>query len=139
MSELATMAALKITNSINQHYQQQNQEPLTPIQSNTPNMQFSAQSPQSDSSSVTTTNQNLTATTNTNTNNTNTTNSMTTNPESPLSTATDDTLSRQASVDAAPFSSIDYDDCAIHDTNQTLSSSTSGTVFILNCFFWVSF
>ncbi|XP_055316561.1 DEP domain-containing protein DDB_G0279099 isoform X19 [Sitodiplosis mosellana] len=126
MSELATMAALKITNSINQHYQQQNQEPLTPIQSNTPTMPFSAQSPQSDSSSVTTTNNNLTATTNTNTNNTNTNNSMTTNPESPLSTATDDTLSRQASVDAAPFSSIDYDDCAIHDTNPTsLSSSTS--------------
>lgn len=136
MSELATMAALKITNSINQHYQQQNQEPLTPIQSHTPNMPFSAQSPQSDSSSVTTTNNNLTATTNTNTNNTNTTNSMTTNPESPLSTATDDTLSRQASVDAAPFSSIDYDDCAIHDTNQTLSSSTSGTFLcvFLYCF-----
>lgn len=128
MSELATMAALKITNSINQHYQQQNQEPLTPIQSHTPNMPFSAQSPQSDSSSVTTTNNNLTATTNTNTNNTNTTNSITTNPESPdvLSTATDDTLSRQASVDAAPFSSIDYDDCALHDTDHTLSSSTSG-------------
>lgn len=130
MSELATMAALKITNSINQHYQQQYQEPLTPIQSHTPNMPFSAQSPQSDSSSVTTTNNNLTATTNTNTNNTNTTNSMTTNPESPdiSSTATDDTLSRQASVDAAP-SSYDYDDCAIHDTNQTLSSSTSGMLF----------
>ncbi|XP_031636958.1 DEP domain-containing protein DDB_G0279099 isoform X3 [Contarinia nasturtii] len=124
MSELATMAALKITNSINQHYQQQNQEPLTPIQSHTPNMPFSAQSPQSDSSSVTTTYNNLTTTTNTNTNNTNTTNSMTTNPESPLSTATDDTLSRQASVDAAPSSLNDYDDYVVHD-NQTLSSSTS--------------
>ncbi|XP_031636969.1 protein MTSS 2 isoform X13 [Contarinia nasturtii] len=127
MSELATMAALKITNSINQHYQQQNQEPLTPIQSHTPNMPFSAQSPQSDSSSVTTTYNNLTTTTNTNTNNTNTTNSMTTNPESPLSTATDDTLSRQASVDAAPSSLNDYDDYVVHD-NQTLSSSTSGCV-----------
>lgn len=128
MSELATMAALKITNSINQHYQQQNQEPLTPIQSYTPSMPFSAQSPQSDSSSVTTTttNNNFTATTNTNTNNTNTTNSITTNPESPDVSLTDETLSRQASVDAAPSSSIDYEDCAIHETNQTLSSSTSG-------------
>lgn len=128
------MAALKITNSINQHYQQQNQEPLTPIQSHTPTMPFSAQSPQSDSSSVTTTNNNLTTTTNTNTNNTNTTNSITTNPESPLSTATDDTLSRQASVDAVPFSSNDYnDDCALHDNNQTLSSSTSGKFFCYFC------
>lgn len=112
MSELATMAALKITNSINEHYQQQNQEPLTPIQSHTPNMPFSAQSPQSDTSSVTTTNNNLTATTNTNTNNTNTTNSITTNPDSPdmSSTATDDTLSRQASIDAHPLSSNDYDE-----------------------------
>lgn len=112
MSELATMAALKITNSINEHYQQQNQEPLTPIQSNTPYMPFSAQSPQSDTSSVTTTNNNLTVTTNTNTNNTNTTNSITTNPDSPdmSSTATDDTLSRQASIDAHPLSSNDYDE-----------------------------
>lgn len=132
MSELATMAALKITNSINQHYQQQNQEPLTPIQS-TPNIPFSAHSPQSDSSSVTTTNNNLTATTNTNTNNTN---STTTNPESPdvLSTATDDTLSRQASVDAAPFSSNDFDDCPIYDTNQTLSSSKPGILLHFLCF-----
>lgn len=112
MSELATMAALKITNSINEHYQQQNLEPLTPIQSNTPHMPFSAQSPQSDTSSVATTNNNLTATTNTNTNNTNTTNSITTNPDSPdmSSTATDDTLSRQASIDAHPLSSNDYDE-----------------------------
>lgn len=129
MSELATMAALKITNSINQHYQQQNQEPLTPVQSHTPILPFSAQSPQSDSSSVTTTNNNFTATTNTNTNNTNTTNSMHTNPESPTDVSlTDETLSlsRQASVDAAPSSSNDYEDCAIHETNQTMSSSTSG-------------
>lgn len=112
MSELATMAALKITNSINEHYQQQNQEPLTPVQSHTPNMPFSAQSPQSDTSSITTTNNNLTATTNTNTNNTNTTNSITTNPDSPdmSSTATDDTLSRQASIDAGPSLSNDYDE-----------------------------
>lgn len=132
MSELATMAALKITNSINQHYQQQNQEPLTPVQSHTPNIPFSAQSPQSDSSSVTTTNNNFTATTNTNTNNTNTTNSMTTNPESPDVSLTDETLSlsRQASADAAPSFSNDYEDCAIHETNQTLSSSTSGILCV---------
>lgn len=142
MSELATMAALKITNSINQHYQQQNQEPLTPIQSYLPNMPFTAQSPQSDESwsTVTTTNNNLTATTNTNTNNTNTTNSMTTNPESPdvSSTATDDTLSRQASVDAAPYSN-DYDDIAIYDTNQTLSSSTSGINLLTYLMFFLQF
>lgn len=139
MSELATMAALKITNSINQHYQQQNQEPLTPVQSHTPNMPFSAQSPQSDSSSVTTTNNNFTVTTNTNTNNTNTTNSMTTNPESPDASLTDETLSlsRQASVDAPPSSSNDYEDCAIHENNHTMSSSTSGNFFVIFvlCFF----
>lgn len=126
MSELATMAALKITNSINQHYQQQNQEPLTPIQSHNPTP-FSAQSPQSDSSSVTTTNNNLTTTTNTNTQNTNT--PTNTNPDnSPdVSSAT---TSRQASVDAAPPSSNDYDDYAIQDANQTMSSSTSVTASI---------
>lgn len=123
MSELATMAALKITNSINEHYQQQNLEPLTPIQSNTPHMPFSAQSPQSDTSSIaTTTNNNLTATTNTNTNNTNTTNSITTNPDSPdmSSTATDETLSRQASIDAHPLSSNDYDEFTSTPGMQTI-------------------
>lgn len=122
MSELATMAALKISNSINQHYQQQNQEPLTPVQSNTPNMPFSVQSPQSDSSSVTTTNNNSTANTNTN----NTVNSMATNPESPDASLIKDALSRQVSVDAAPPSSIDYEDCTSREFDRTLSSSTSG-------------
>lgn len=128
MSELATMAALKISNSINQHYQQQNQEPLTPVQPYTPNMSFSAQSPQSDSSSVTTTNNNFTT-------NTNTTNSMNTNPESPDASLTDEALSRQASTDAAPSTSNDYEDYAIRESTQTLSSSTSGITFV---FFLVS-
>lgn len=123
MSELATMAALKISNSINQHYLQQNQEPLTPVQPHTPNISFSAQSSHSNSSSVTAT------ATNNNTNNSNTINSVTTNPqESPDVSITDEAFSRQTSTDAAQSSSNDYEDYAIRESNPTttLSTSTSG-------------
>lgn len=134
MSELATMAALKISNSINQHYQQQNQESLTPTQSHTPNIPFSVQSPHSSSSSVaTTTATNKNFSTNSNTNNTNITNSVTTNPESPDASLIDGTLSRQASTDAAPSSSIDYEDYTT--PNHTLSTSTSGIYMVNFCLF----
>lgn len=123
------MAALKISNSINQHYQQQNQEPLTPVQSSTPNMPFTAQSPQSDTSTVTTTNNNYTPT---NTINSNTMSSMTTkNSDSPDASLTDEISSRQVSVDAGSFSSNDYQECAMREPNQTLSSSTSGIPFAI--------
>lgn len=122
MSELATMAALKITNSINQHYSQQNLDSLITV--NQSNMPFLAQSPQSDSSSATTatntTTNNLTVTSNTNTTTNNTNNSIYTNPDSPdaHSLATDATLSRQTSIDATQSS---LHDCTLEDSNQTLS------------------
>lgn len=126
MSELATMAALKISNSINQHYSQQNLDSTTSVhQSAAP---FLAQSPQSDSSSATvittstTTNHLITAS---NTNAANYTNNFIhTNPDSPdaPSIATDVTLSRQTSDDATQ-SLHDY---TTEDSSQIMSSSTSG-------------
>lgn len=141
MSELATMAALKITNSINQHYSQQNLDALTPV--NQSNMPFLAQSPaQSDtSSSATATNTSTitnTATTKTaaSTANTNTptNNSMHTNPDSPdvNSPATDATLSRQTSADATQSSLHDY---IFDESTQTLSSSTSGRLYSISIIF----
>lgn len=128
------MAALKITNSINQHYSQQNLDALTPVYQS--NMPFLAQSPaQSDTSSTNTSTVTNTANTKTaastaNTNTTATNNSMHTNPaDSPdgHSAATDVTLSRQTSADATQSSLHDY---TFDESMQTLSSSTSGTVHI---------
>lgn len=124
MSELATMAALKITNSINQHYSQQNLDSTIPA--NQSNMPFLAQTPKSDSSSATantTTTNNLFTASNTNAAN-NTTSFTHTNPGSPddPSIATDAMLSRQMSADATQ-SLHDY---TTEDSSQIMSSSTSG-------------
>lgn len=130
MSELATMAALKITNSINQHYQQQYQEQLTPPSQNPP-VQFpaAATTPSSDTSSQHTSN------VNTNTSSSvaihdcspdvsDTLSHQTMSPTTATHTPTNNSRSsRQTSIEAAgPSSSIDNDDMAV---DHTLSSSTS--------------
>lgn len=138
LSELATMAALKISNSINQHYQQQYQEQLTPPTQNPP-VQFpvasSTASPSSDTSSLHTNNQHTvattTTTTTTNTNSSNvdcspdgasdTLSQQTMSPTTATHTPTNNSRSsRQTSIDGA------NDDMPI-DSYQTLSTSTSAT------------
>lgn len=133
MSELATMAALKISNSINQHYQQQYQEQLTPPTQNPP-VQFpaapSTASPSSDTSSLHTNNQHIiTATTTTMSSNadcspdgaSDTLSQQTMSPTTATHTPTNNSRSsRQTSIDGA------NDDMPI-DSYQTLSSSTSAT------------
>lgn len=143
MSELATMAALKITNSINQHYQQQYQEQLTP-QSHAPPSQFSAPSPCSDTSSINTQNLHTTNSSNTATNpdnspdvssaNTDTLSQQTLSPttatHTPQYASTNNSRSsRQASVEATAHFSNDNDDY-LSDYNQTISSTNSVTASI---------
>lgn len=131
MSELATMAALKISNSINQHYQQQYQEQLTPPTQNPP-VQFpaapSTASPSSDTSSLHTNNQHtITTTTTTNSLNadyspdgaSDTLSQQTMSPTTATNTPTSRS-SRQTSIDGA------NDEIPI-DSYQTLSTSTSAT------------
>lgn len=119
MSELATMAALKISNSINQHYQQQYQEQLTPPPQNPP-VQFPV--------GTSTVSPSTTATT-TNSSNadcspdgaSDTLSQQTMSPTTATHTPTNNSRSsRQTSMDGA------NDDMPI-DSYQTLSSSTSAT------------
>lgn len=131
MSELATMAALKISNSINQHYQQQYQEQLTPPTQNTP-VQFpgapSTASSSSDTSSLQKNNQHtITATTTTNSSNadhspdgaSDTLSQQTISPTTATHTPTNNSRSsRQTSIDGA------NDDMPI-DSYQTFSISPS--------------
>lgn len=137
MSELATMAALKITNSINQHYQQQYQEEQLTPPSHNPPIQFpagSATTPSSDTSSQHTSSHH-TSNMNTNTSSSvaihdcspdvsDTLSQQTMSPTTTTHTPTNNSRSsRQTSIEAAgPSSSIDNDDMAI---DHSLSSSTS--------------
>lgn len=126
MSELATMAALKITNSINQHYSQLNLDTLTPV--NQPNVSILAQS--DTSSSVTATNTSTvtnpaTSRSNTKTATNNANRSMHMNPDLPdaHSVVTGATLSRQTSSDTTQSSLHEY---TFDESTQDLSASTSG-------------
>lgn len=130
MSELATMAALKITNSINQHYSQLSLDTLTPV--NQSNVFILAQSSaQSDtSSSITATNTSTvtnpaTSRSNTKTATNNVNRSMHTNPDlsDVHSAVTGATLSRQTSNDTTQSSLHEY---TFDESTQALSASTSG-------------
>lgn len=132
MSELASMAALKITNSINQHYQQQNQQPLTPP-SHTSSTQFSAPSPSSDTSSININNiPTNSSTTTTNADNspdvssitaTDTLSQQTISPTQPSSTTNNSRSSRQASIEAPIATAINDIDDYSNDINQTSSTT----------------
>lgn len=120
------MAALKISNSINQHYQQQYQEQLTPPTQNPP-VQFPAAppmaSPSSDTSSLHTNNQHvITTTTDCSPDGaSDTLSQQTMSPTTATHTLTNNSRSsRQTSIDGA-------NDDMPNDSYQTLSSSTSAT------------
>lgn len=152
MSELASMAALKITNSINQHYQQQNQQPLTPP-SHTSSTQFSAPSPSSDTSSINMNNiPTNSSTTTTNADNSPDVSSITatdtlsqqtispTNTTQPSSTTNNSRSSRQASIETPIISTAndidDYSSDMNHASTTILSMSaglSDGGTAIVNC------
>lgn len=147
MSELASMAALKITNSINQHYQQQNQQPLTPP-SHTSSTQFSAPSPSSDTSSININNiPTNSSTTTTNADNSPDVSSITatdtlsqqtispTNTTHPSSTTNNSRSSRQASIEApiiTATTSNDMDEYS-NEINQTSTTIISMSSILSDC------
>lgn len=120
MSELASMAAMKITNSINQHYQQLNEQPLTPPGNSTA-PSFVA-SPSSESSIATNNMITVSSTTNTNPddNSLDVTDTLSQQTISPSQTSTH-ISSRQGSIDGP----LTTDDGSNADRSSTHSPSNS--------------